>query len=84
MIKSRRLRLAVHVARMEKGRSAFKILTVTPTGKRSLGRSRRRWENNIGMDLKEIGINPRNWVDLSQYRYYWRALMNVALNLQVP
>ena len=56
MIKSRRLRWAGHVPRMEEGRSAFKILTGKPTGKRPLGRPRRRWEYNIRMDLEEIGI----------------------------
>ena len=61
VIKSRRLRWAGHVARIEEGRSSFKMLTGTHTGKRSLGRPRRRWENNIRMDLKEIGINTRNW-----------------------
>jgi hypothetical protein len=58
-IKSRRLRWA----RMKEGRNAFKILTGTPTGKRLLGRLKRRWEDNIRMDLKEMGINMRNWVD---------------------
>ena len=62
-IKYRRLRWAEHVARMEEGRTAFKILTVKPTGKRPLGRPRRRWEDNIRMDLEEIGINAGNWVD---------------------
>ena len=60
VIKSRRLRWAGHVARMEEGKSAFKILTGKPTGKRPLGRPRHRWEDNIRMDLKEIGINMRN------------------------
>ena len=60
MIKSRRLRWAGHVARMEKGRSAFNILTGKPTGKRPLGRPRRRWEDNIRMDFEEIGINSGN------------------------
>ena len=60
MIKSRRLRWAGHVARMEKGRTSFKILTGKPTGKKPLGRPRRRWEDNIRMGLKEIGINTRN------------------------
>ena len=69
---------------MEEGRSAFKIITVKPTGKRPLGRPRRRWEDNIGMDLKEIGINAGNWVDSAQDRNYWRALVNAALNLRVP
>ena len=57
VIKCRRLRWTGHVARMEVGRSAFKILTGKPTGKRPLGRPRRRWEDNIRMDLEEIGIN---------------------------
>jgi hypothetical protein len=59
VIKSRRLRWAGHVARMEEGRSAFEILTVMPARKRPSGRPRRRWEDNIRMDLKEIGINTR-------------------------
>ena len=65
VIKSSRLRWAEHVARMEEGRSAFKILTGKPTGKRPLGRHRRRWEDNIRMDLKEIGINPISCIDIS-------------------
>ena len=83
MIKSRRLRWAGHVARMEEGRSAFKIVLGKPTGKRLLGRPRRRWEDNIRMNLKEIGINAGNWVDLAQDRDYWRAFVNAALNLRV-
>ena len=84
MIKSRRLRWTGLVARMEEGRSAFKILTGKPTGKRPLGRPRRRWEDDIRMDLEEIGINARNWFDSAQDRNYWRALVNAALNLRVP
>ena len=60
VIKSKRLRWAGHVERMEEGRSAFKILTGKPTGKRPLGRPRRRWEDNIRMDLQEIDINAGN------------------------
>ena len=71
MIKSRRLRWAGHVARMEEGRNAFKILTGNPTGKRSLGRSRLRWEDNIRIDLREIGINTRKWVDSAHNMDYW-------------
>ena len=56
-IKYRRVRCASHVARLKEGRSAFKILTGKPTGKRPLGKPRRRWEDNIRMDLEEIGIN---------------------------
>ena len=73
-----------HVARIEEGRGVFKILAGTPTGMRPLGRSRRRWKNNIRMDLKEIGVNPRNWVDSAQDTDYWRTLVNAALNLRVP
>ena len=62
-IKCRKLRWAGHVARMEEGRSAFKILTGKPIGWRPLGRPRRRWEDNIRMDLKEICTTTRNWVD---------------------
>ena len=61
-----------------------KILAGKPTGKRPLGRPRRRWEENIRMNLEEIGINAGNWVDSAQYRNYWRALVNAALNLWVP
>ena len=84
VIKSRRLRWAGYVARMEEGRSAFKLLTGKLTGKRPLGRLRRRWEDNIRMDLEEIGINAGNWVDSAQDRHYWRVLVNAALNLRVP
>ena len=63
MIKSRILRWVGHVARMEESRSAFKILTGKPAGKISLGRLKRRWEDNIRMKFKEIGINTRGWVD---------------------
>ena len=55
---------------MEEGRNAFKILTGKPIGKRHLGRSRRRWEDNIRMDLKEIGISARNWIDSARDRDY--------------
>ena len=73
---SRRLRWAWQVARMEEGRSAFKILTGKPTGKRPLGRPRLRWEDIIRMDLEEISINAGNWVDLAQDRNYWRDLVS--------
>ena len=62
----------------------MKILTGKPTGKRPLGRPRRRWEDNIRMDLTEMGINTWNWVDSTQDRDYWRALVNATLNLRFP
>ena len=65
MIRSLRLRWAGHVARMEEGMTAFNILIGTPIGKRPLGRPSCIWEGNIRMDLKEIGINTRNWIDLT-------------------
>ena len=63
---------------------ALQILTGTPTEKRHLGRSKRRWEDSIRMDLKKIGINTRNWVKSVEDRDYWRALVNAVLNLRVP
>ena len=68
---------------MEESRSAIKILTGKPIGKRPLGRHRRIWEDNIRMDLKDIGINTRDWVDLAQDRVYWTALVNAALFLRI-
>jgi hypothetical protein len=69
---------------MKEGRSPLKNLTGKYTRKRPLGRPRRRWEDNIRKDLKELGINTRTWVDSAQDKHYLRALVNVALNLQVP
>ena len=65
---------------MEEGRSAFKMLTCKPTGKRPLGGNRRKLEDNIRKDLKEMGADMRN---SAQVRYYWRTLVDVALNLGV-
>ena len=73
------LKTARGAIRMEEGRSTFKILTDTP-----LGRPRRRWEDNIRMDIKVTGINTRNCVDSAQDMDYWRVLVNAALNLRVP
>ena len=69
---------------MVEGRSVLKILIGKATGKRPLGRPRRRWEDNTRMDLEEIGINAGNWVDLAQDRDYCRSLVNAALNPRVP
>jgi hypothetical protein len=69
---------------MEEGRNAFKILTGKSTGKRLLGRPRRRWDDNIRMDLEERGINAGNWVDSAEDMDYWRALVKAALNFRVP
>jgi hypothetical protein len=62
------------VARMEKRRGVYKVLVGRPKGKRPLGRPRRRWEDNIKMDLREIGVDGVNWIRLAQYRVQWRVL----------
>ena len=69
---------------MEEDRSTFKMLTGKHTGKRTLRRPTYGWEDNINMDLEEMGINTRNWIDSTQDKDYWRALVNTVLNLQVP
>ena len=69
---------------MEEGRSAFRILTRKPTGKRPLGRPRRRWKDNVRMDLKEVGIDTKDLVDSTQDRDYLITLVNAALDLRVP
>jgi hypothetical protein len=84
MIKSLRMRWAGNVARMRKKRNAYWILVGKPEGKRPLGRPRRRWEDNIRMDLREIGWGGMDWIDLAQDRDQWRALVKMVMNLQVP
>ena len=69
---------------MEEVRCVFKILTGIFTGKRLLGRLRRRYEDNIRMDVKEIYIDTRNWIDSAKDRDYWRAFVNSALSLRIP
>ncbi|KAJ4439309.1 hypothetical protein ANN_07431 [Periplaneta americana] len=83
-IKSRRLRWAGHVARMGESRNAYRVLVGRPEGKRLLGRPRRRWEDNIKMDLRKVGYDDRDWVNLAQDRDQWRAYVRVAMNLRVP
>jgi hypothetical protein len=84
VIKSMRMRSAGHVARMEEGRCAYRVMVGRPEGKRPLGRSRRRWEDNIKMDLREIGIDGENWIRLAQERVQWRAFVSTVMNLRVP
>jgi hypothetical protein len=83
MIKSRRMRWAGHVARMGEKRNAYRILVGKPEGKRPLVRPRRRWVENIKMDLREAGWDGMNWIDLAQDRDQWRALVNKVMNLLV-
>ncbi|KAJ4450707.1 hypothetical protein ANN_02136 [Periplaneta americana] len=83
-IKSRRLRWAGHVARMGEFRNAYRVLVGRPERKSPLGRPRRRWEDNIKMDLREVGYDDRDWIDLAQDRDQWRAYVRAAMNLRVP
>ncbi|KAJ4447543.1 hypothetical protein ANN_09550 [Periplaneta americana] len=83
-IKSRRLRWIGHVARMGESRNAYRVLVGRPEGKRPLGRPRRRWEDNIKMDLREVGHDDRDWINLAQDRNQWRAYVRAAMNLRVP
>jgi hypothetical protein len=69
---------------MGEKRNAYKILVGNPEGKRALGRPRRRWVDNIKMDLREIGWDGMNWIDFAQDRDLWRALVNAVMNLRVP
>ena len=83
-LKSRRLRWAGHVARMEQFRNAYRVLVGKPESKRPLGRPRRRWEYNIKMHLREVGCDPRGWIALAEHRYQWRACVRAVMNLRVP
>jgi hypothetical protein len=80
---SRRMRCAVHVARIGRG-GIYRVLVGRPEGKRPLGRPRRSWADNIKTDLREIGIDEENWIQLSQDRVQWRAYVNTVMNLRVP
>ena len=84
VIKSRRMRWAGHVARMGEERGAYKVLVVKPEGKRPLGRPRRRWVDNIRMDLQEVGCGHVDWIGLAQDRDGWRELVNAVMNFRFP
>jgi len=69
---------------MGEKRGVYRILVGKPEGKRPLGRHRRRWKNNVKMDLKEVGCGGMDWIELAQGRDRWRALVNAVMNLWVP
>ena len=83
-LKLRRLRWAGHVARMEQFRNAYGVLVGKPESKKPLGRPRCRWEDNIKMDLREVGCDPRNWIAFAEDRDQWRAYVRAVMNLRVP
>jgi hypothetical protein len=83
IIKSWRMRWAGNVARMGQKRNVYRLSVGKPEGKRPLGRPRRRWMDNIKMDLLEIALSVMDWIGLAQDRYRWRALLNPVMNLRI-
>ena len=73
-----------HVARIGESRCVYRVLLGKSEGKRQLGRHRRRWEDNIEMDLQEVGLVGMDWIDLAQDRERWRALVSAVMNIRVP
>ena len=69
---------------MDQSRNAYRVLVGKPEGKRPCGRLRRRWEDNMKMDLREVGCDPREWIDLAEDRDQWRAYVRAVMNLRVP
>jgi len=84
VIKLRRMRWAGHVTCLGEKRGVYWVLVGKPEGKRPLGRPRHRWEENIKMDLQEVGCGGMDWIELAQDRDSWWALVNAVVNLQVP
>jgi hypothetical protein len=84
VIKRRKMRWVGHVACVGKGRGMYRVLVGKPEGKRPLGRPRRRWEDNIKMDLQKVGCRGMDWIELVQDRDRWRVLVNAVMNLRVP
>ena len=84
VIKSRRMRWAGHVARMGEDRGVYRVLLGKLEGRRPLGRPRRRWGDNIRMDLQEVGCVYRDWIGMAQDRDRWRTLVSAVMNLRVP
>jgi len=84
VIKSRRMRWVGLVACMGEGRGMYRVLVGKPEGKRRLGRPRRRWQDNIAMDLQEVGCGGMDWIELAQDRDWWQALVNAVTNLRIP
>ena len=84
VIKSRIMRWAGHVARMVEERGGYRVLLGKPEGRRPLGRPRRKWVDNIRMDLQEMGCGYMDWIELTQDRDSWQTLVSAVMNLRVP
>jgi len=84
VIKSRRMRWAGHVARMDEERGCIESWLGNPEGWRPMGRPRRRWVNNIRMDLHEVECGYMDWIGLAQDRDRWRTLVGAVMNFRVP
>jgi hypothetical protein len=84
MIRLMRMRWAGHIARLGRKRNAYRILVGKPEGWRPLGRPRQRWNENIEIDIREIGYVGIDWIHLVQDRDQWRALVKTAMNFRVP
>jgi len=84
VIKARMLRWAGHVTCMGEGRGVYRVLVGRPKVKRQLGRSRRKWEDIVKLDLREIDIDGANFIRLAQDSLQWRAFVNTVMNLRVP
>jgi hypothetical protein len=78
------MRWVGHVAHMEEEKNVYRVLVGRPKGRRPLVRPRRKWEDNLKLDLREIGIDGANWIQLAQDRVQWRDFVNMVMNLRVP
>jgi len=84
VVKSRRMRWAVHVARIAESRGVYRFVVGKTEGKIPFGRLKRRWDDNIKTDLQEVGCGGMDWIELAQDRDMWQALLNAVMNLRVP
>jgi hypothetical protein len=84
VIKLRRMRWVRHIACVGEGKGLYGVLVGKPEGKRRLGRTRRRWQDNIQMALQKVGCGGIDWIELAQNRDRWRALVSAVMNIRVP
>jgi hypothetical protein len=84
LIKSRRMRCVGHLALIRERRGVYRVLVGNPEGKRPLGRPRRRWEDNIKVDLQKVECGSTDWIELAQDTVRWRTLVTAVNNLRLP